>query len=38
MIAGQGISAILQAVFKLSNVQPNVFYASCVEGLQENCP
>ncbi|RCI01917.1 hypothetical protein CU098_007364 [Rhizopus stolonifer] len=38
MIAGQGISAILQAVFKLKNVEPYTFYASCIEGLQANCP
>ncbi|KAI8362601.1 OPT oligopeptide transporter protein-domain-containing protein [Blakeslea trispora] len=38
LIAGQGISAILQAVFKLKDVQPNVFYASCIEGLRANCP
>ncbi|KAG0769502.1 hypothetical protein G6F57_004330 [Rhizopus arrhizus] len=38
MIAGQGISAILQAVFKLTNVAPYVFTGSCPEGLFENCP
>ncbi|KAI8979182.1 OPT oligopeptide transporter protein-domain-containing protein [Mycotypha africana] len=38
MIAGQGISAILQAVFKLTNVAPYPFTGSCIEGLLENCP
>ncbi|KAG1469257.1 hypothetical protein G6F56_003359 [Rhizopus delemar] len=38
MIAGQGISAILQAVFKLSNVQGYVYTGSCPEGLFDNCP
>ncbi|CAO0790710.1 unnamed protein product [Mucor circinelloides] len=38
MIAGQGISALLQAVFKLSNVAPYPYTGSCIEGLLENCP
>ncbi|KAI7899557.1 OPT oligopeptide transporter protein-domain-containing protein [Cokeromyces recurvatus] len=38
MIAGQGISAIVQAVFKLSNVAPYPYTGSCIEGLLDNCP
>ena len=38
MIAGQGISALLQAVFKLSNVAPYAYTGSCIYGLLENCP
>lgn len=38
MIAGQGISAILQAVFKLSGVAPYPFVGSCPGKDIENCP
>ncbi|KAI9487558.1 MAG: OPT oligopeptide transporter protein-domain-containing protein [Benjaminiella poitrasii] len=38
MIAGQGISAILQAVFKLANVAPYPYTGSCIERLFDNCP
>ncbi|CEG67415.1 hypothetical protein CU097_007557 [Rhizopus azygosporus] len=38
MIAGQGISAIIQAALKLGNVAPYAFTGSCPEGLLENCP
>ncbi|KAI7857566.1 OPT oligopeptide transporter protein-domain-containing protein [Circinella umbellata] len=38
MIAGQGISALLKAVFKLAGIPGHYYFASCIEGLQENCP
>ncbi|KAI8150115.1 OPT oligopeptide transporter protein-domain-containing protein [Fennellomyces sp. T-0311] len=38
MIAGQGVSAILKAVFQLSGVEGNVTAVSCIEQLSENCP
>lgn len=38
MIAGQGISAILQAAFKIGNVPGNVVVATCIGQLAENCP
>ncbi|KAI9282582.1 OPT oligopeptide transporter protein-domain-containing protein [Sporodiniella umbellata] len=38
MIAGQGISAILQAVFKLTNVAPYAYIGSCPYGDLEQCP
>ena len=38
MIAGQGISALLKAVFQLAGVEGDAFYGSCIEGLKENCP
>jgi hypothetical protein len=39
LIAGQGISAILQAVFKLANIEPNIFTGSCVfEDGVPSCP
>ncbi|KAI8145930.1 OPT oligopeptide transporter protein-domain-containing protein [Fennellomyces sp. T-0311] len=38
MIAGQGISALLKAVFTLGGVEGNIFYASCIEGDVANCP
>lgn len=38
MIAGQGISAILQAVFKLGNVAPYPYVGSCMYQNIEYCP
>ncbi|GAA5802236.1 hypothetical protein HPULCUR_007699 [Helicostylum pulchrum] len=38
MIAGQGISAILQAVFKLSNITPYPFVGSCMYQDIKYCP
>lgn len=38
MIAGQGISAILQAVFKLGNIAPYPYVGSCMYQLLDNCP
>jgi OPT family oligopeptide transporter len=38
MIAGQGISAILQAVFKLSNVAPYPYVGSCMYQELDYCP
>ncbi|KAI8370461.1 OPT oligopeptide transporter protein-domain-containing protein [Radiomyces spectabilis] len=38
MIAGQGISAILQAVFKIAKIPPYVVTASCIAGELKNCP
>ncbi|KAI8890666.1 OPT superfamily oligopeptide transporter [Backusella circina FSU 941] len=38
LIGGQGIAAILQAVFKLGGVEGNVYAGSCVDQLQDNCP
>jgi uncharacterized oligopeptide transporter (OPT) family protein len=38
MIAGQGISAILQAVLKIANVEGNVVVATCIGQLADNCP
>ncbi|KAI8365352.1 OPT oligopeptide transporter protein-domain-containing protein [Radiomyces spectabilis] len=38
MIAGQGISAILQAALKIGNVEGNVIVASCIDKLVDNCP
>ncbi|KAG0169892.1 hypothetical protein DFQ28_002829 [Apophysomyces sp. BC1034] len=37
MIAGQGISAILKAVFKIANIKDHVILASCPEGDTDNC-
>jgi hypothetical protein len=38
LIAGQGISAILQCILKITNVEGNLVTGSCPEGLQANCP
>ncbi|KAL0090406.1 OPT oligopeptide transporter protein-domain-containing protein [Phycomyces blakesleeanus] len=38
MIAGQGISAIVQAVFTIAGVEGHVFVGSCPEQLGDNCP
>ncbi|KAI9489308.1 OPT oligopeptide transporter protein-domain-containing protein [Zychaea mexicana] len=38
MIAGQGISALLKAVFQLGGVEGDIFYASCIMGEKANCP
>jgi uncharacterized oligopeptide transporter (OPT) family protein len=38
MIAGQGISAILQAVFKLANVNPYPYVGSCMYQELDYCP
>lgn len=38
MIAGQGISALLQAVFKLGNVEAYTYYGSCIMADRANCP
>ncbi|CDS05296.1 hypothetical protein LRAMOSA07825 [Lichtheimia ramosa] len=38
LIAGQGISALLKAVFQLAGVQGNVIAASCPYGDVEQCP
>ncbi|KAI7899098.1 OPT oligopeptide transporter protein-domain-containing protein [Cokeromyces recurvatus] len=38
LIAGQGIAAILQAVFKISNIKGNVVVATCIGQLADNCP
>lgn len=37
LIAGQGISAILQAVLKIAGVEANIVTGSCIAG-QESCP
>ncbi|KAI9012154.1 OPT oligopeptide transporter protein-domain-containing protein [Phycomyces nitens] len=38
LIAGQGIAAVLQAIFTISGVQGNVYTGSCPEQLLDNCP
>ncbi|KAG2228091.1 hypothetical protein INT45_009137 [Circinella minor] len=38
MIAGQGVSAIIKAVFQLAKVKGNVIAVTCIEQLTENCP
>ncbi|KAI9495350.1 OPT oligopeptide transporter protein-domain-containing protein [Zychaea mexicana] len=38
MIAGQGVSAILRAVFHLAGLEGNVIAVSCIDQLTENCP
>lgn len=38
MIAGQGISALLQAVFKLANVTPYAYVGSCPYQSVDYCP
>ncbi|KAI7897028.1 OPT oligopeptide transporter protein-domain-containing protein [Mucor mucedo] len=38
MVAGQGISAILTAIFKLTKVEGPVFFASCPYGEIGECP
>lgn len=38
MIAGQGVAAVLQAIFHLANVPGNVTAVSCIDQLVDNCP
>ncbi|CDH49999.1 oligopeptide transporter [Lichtheimia corymbifera JMRC:FSU:9682] len=38
LVAGQGVSAILKAVFHLANVEGNVIAITCIDQLYENCP
>ncbi|KAI8984759.1 OPT oligopeptide transporter protein-domain-containing protein [Mycotypha africana] len=38
LIAGQGISALIQAVFKIVGVSGNAVVATCIGQVAENCP